>query len=62
MTLVEALRERFAVLGPKQSCLSGDCGACTMRVDGVIRKACLERAVAAAGALVGTGEHVAARA
>lgn len=59
MVLVEALRERFGVYGPKQGCLSGDCGACTVRIDGRTRKACLELAVAADGATVDTIEGLA---
>jgi len=59
MVLVEALRERFGVFGPKMGCLTGDCGACTVRVDGTTRKACLELAVAVGGAEITTIEGMA---
>ena len=58
--LVEALREDFGRTGPKIGCLTGDCGACTVRVDGDIVKSCLRLAVAADGAEVQTIEGLAA--
>jgi carbon-monoxide dehydrogenase small subunit len=59
MLLVEALRDAFGARGPKTGCLTGDCGACTVRVDGVIAKSCLRLAVAADGAEVQTLEGLA---
>ena len=32
--LVEAIREDFGLTGTNIGCLTGDCGACTMEVDG----------------------------
>jgi aerobic-type carbon monoxide dehydrogenase small subunit (CoxS/CutS family) len=59
MLLVEALRDTFGARGPKIGCLTGDCGACTVRVDGAIVKSCLKLAVAADGAEVTTLEGLA---
>jgi aerobic-type carbon monoxide dehydrogenase small subunit (CoxS/CutS family) len=59
MLLVEALRDAFGARGPKIGCLTGDCGACTVRVDGAIVKSCLKLAVAADGAEVTTLEGLA---
>ncbi|MET9265325.1 (2Fe-2S)-binding protein [Amycolatopsis sp. NPDC004079] len=56
--LVEALRTRFGVTGPKIGCLTGDCGACTVRLDGRITKSCLRLAVAEDGAEVETLESM----
>ena len=56
MLLVEALRDAFDVTGPKVGCATGDCGACTVSIDGAIAKSCLRLAVASAGAEIVTIE------
>ncbi|NMH99654.1 (2Fe-2S)-binding protein [Pseudonocardia acidicola] len=59
MLLVEALREGFGLAGPKIGCATGDCGACTVRLDGRIVKSCLELVQAAAGSEITTIEGMA---
>jgi carbon-monoxide dehydrogenase small subunit len=60
LLLVEALRDVHGVTGPKQGCGTGDCGACTVRLNGRAVKSCLELAVAADGAEITTVEGLAA--
>jgi carbon-monoxide dehydrogenase small subunit len=59
MLLVEALREAFGATGPKIGCATGDCGACTVRMDGEVVKSCLRLAVACDGAEIRTIEGLA---
>jgi aerobic-type carbon monoxide dehydrogenase small subunit (CoxS/CutS family) len=57
--LVEALRDEFGVTAPKVGCATGDCGACTSQVDGLITKTCLRLAVSAEGSQVVTTQGLA---
>ncbi len=47
--LAEILRTDLGLTGAKPGCENGDCGACTVLVDGVPQKSCLVLAVEAAG-------------
>jgi xanthine dehydrogenase YagT iron-sulfur-binding subunit len=58
-TLLDALRERLAVTSPKKGCDHGQCGACTVLVDGRRVVSCLLLAVAQDGAEVTTAEGLA---
>lgn len=58
-TLLEVLRDDLELTGTKECCLVGECGACTVRLDGRIVDSCLVLAVEAAGCEVGTVEGLA---
>ncbi|MFH9066837.1 2Fe-2S iron-sulfur cluster-binding protein [Streptomyces coeruleorubidus] len=58
-TLLDALRERLELTGTKKGCDQGQCGACTVLVDGRRAVSCLQLAVAAEGRQITTIEGVA---
>jgi aerobic-type carbon monoxide dehydrogenase small subunit (CoxS/CutS family) len=58
-TLLQALRDGFGLLGTKEGCGEGSCGACTVLVDGRLTRACLSLAVRAGGARIETVEGLA---
>ena len=55
-TLLDALRERLGLTGPKEGCGTGDCGACTVHLDGKPVASCLMLALQARGRDVRTIE------
>ena len=55
-TLLSVLRERAFLTGTKPGCERGECGACTVLIDGVTRYACLTLALEAEGHAVTTVE------
>lgn len=55
-TLLFALRERLGLTGAKPGCENGDCGACTILLDGWPVKSCLMLAVEAVGHQITTIE------
>jgi xanthine dehydrogenase YagT iron-sulfur-binding subunit len=59
VTLLDLLRERLALPGTKKGCDRGQCGACTVLVDGRRINACLALAVTLEGAEVTTIEALA---
>jgi xanthine dehydrogenase YagT iron-sulfur-binding subunit len=59
VTLLDALRESLAMTGTKKGCDRGQCGACTVLVDGRRINACLTLAVMHQGARITTIEGIA---
>jgi xanthine dehydrogenase YagT iron-sulfur-binding subunit len=59
VTLLDMLRERLQFTGTKKGCNRGECGACTVLLDGRRVNACLVLAVAADGRKVTTIEGLA---
>ena len=57
--LVDYLRETAGLTGTKQGCDGGECGACTVLIDGEPRLACITLAVTCAGRRVETIESLA---
>jgi xanthine dehydrogenase YagT iron-sulfur-binding subunit len=58
-TLLDALRERLGVTSPKKGCDHGQCGSCTVLLDGRRHLTCLALAVAYDGADVVTADGLA---
>jgi aerobic carbon-monoxide dehydrogenase small subunit len=58
-TLLEVLRNRLGLTGTKEGCGTGDCGACSVLVNGRLVCSCLVLAVETQGAEVSTIEGMA---
>jgi carbon-monoxide dehydrogenase small subunit len=56
MTLLQMLREKLALTGTKNGCEAGECGACTVLLDGEPVNSCMVLAVEADGRQVTTVE------
>jgi aerobic-type carbon monoxide dehydrogenase small subunit (CoxS/CutS family) len=55
-SLLYVLRERLGLAGAKDGCAQGECGACSVQVDGRLVAACLVPAATAAGSEIRTVE------
>jgi carbon-monoxide dehydrogenase small subunit len=60
-TLLTALRDTLNLTGTKEGCSTGDCGACSVLLDGRLVPACLVLAAEVQGRTVTTVEGIAAR-
>ncbi len=58
-TLLDCLRDRLDLTGTKEGCGTGDCGACSVTVDGTLVCSCLVLGVEAEGAKIETIENMA---
>ncbi len=58
-TLLDALRERLRITSPKKGCDHGQCGACTILLDGRRANSCLALAAAYDGSEIVTAEGLA---
>lgn len=59
LTLLQMLREKLAMTGTKNGCMAGECGACTVMLDGEPVNSCMVLAVECDGAEVLTVEGLA---
>jgi carbon-monoxide dehydrogenase small subunit len=57
-TLLDVLRDELELTGTKEGCGTGDCGACSVTVDGRLVCSCLMLGVEAQGKSVGTIEGI----
>jgi carbon-monoxide dehydrogenase small subunit len=55
-TLLDCLRDELDLTGAKEGCSSGDCGACSVTIDGRLVCSCLVLGVEANGKSIGTIE------
>ena len=58
-TLLDVLRDRLSLTGAKEGCGTGDCGACSVTVNGRLVCSCLMLGVEAEGAEISTVEGIA---
>ena len=58
-TLMDSLRDRVGLTGVKEGCGTGDCGACSITLDGQLVRSCLVLGAEANGREIGTVEGLA---
>ena len=58
-TLLEVLRNEFEITSPKIGCNTGDCGTCSVLMDGVLVRSCITNALSVQGREVVTVEGLA---
>ncbi len=58
-TLLDVLRDHLGLTGTKEGCGTGDCGACSVTVDGELMCSCLYLGAEAQGREIGTVEGIA---
>jgi len=58
MNLLEVLRDKLQITSPKVGCNTGDCGACSVIMDGQLIKSCVTHAMIADGKEVTTLEGI----
>jgi aerobic carbon-monoxide dehydrogenase small subunit len=58
-TLLEVLRDELHLTGTKEGCATGDCGACSVTIDGRLVCSCLALAAEMNGKTIGTIEGMA---
>lgn len=58
-SLLRVIRERLGLMGTKNGCNVGECGACTVLIDGMPVRSCLILAIAAGGKRITTIEGLA---
>jgi len=58
-SLLEVLRDNLGLTGSKEGCLTGDCGACSVLIDGRVACSCLVLGVEAQGKEITTIEGMA---
>ncbi|MBI4321583.1 MAG: (2Fe-2S)-binding protein [Chloroflexi bacterium] len=58
-TLLQVLRDRLYLTGTKDACSSGECGSCSVLLDGEVVNSCLTLAIEADGCRVTTIEGLA---